>query len=157
MSCSLRRGAPVDRKITIYTDGAARGNPGPGASGFMIYEGKRLLYNHAEYNGISTNNYSEYKAVALALQWCLSNLDASECMLELHSDNELVVRQLNGAYRIKSKSLKPINEEIKKIANNFKHVEFKNVRRENIYIKAVDRSLNVLLDARLEIGGAGKS
>lgn len=148
---SKATGALINRKITIYTDGAARGNPGPSASGFMAYEDKKMIKAHAEYNGNSTNNYSEYKAVALALGWCASNFDAPECSVELYSDNELVVKQLNGSYKIKSQSLKPFNEQIKQIAGKFKFVQFRNVRRENIYIKAVDRSLNVLLDEKSKV------
>jgi ribonuclease HI len=144
----LGSGVQIDRKITIYTDGAARGNPGPSASGFMAYEGKRMVKAHAEYNGNSTNNYSEYKAVSLALGWCASNMDAAECTVELYSDSELMIRQLNGAYKVKSQALKPLNEQINRIVGKFRLVKFGNVRRENIYIKAVDRSLNVLLDER---------
>lgn len=137
------------RVLFIYTDGAARGNPGPSASGYMVYEGKKLLQRHSEYNGIATNNYAEYKAVLLALKWCLSNLGTpSELSVELHSDNELVVRQLNGHYKVRSSLLKPINEEIKGVVALFGNVRFSNVRREDIYIKAVDRALNVLLDSR---------
>lgn len=143
----------MDRKITIYTDGAARGNPGPSASGFMAYEGRKLLHRHAEYNGNETNNYAEYRALLLALSWCSSNL-GHDCSLELYSDNELVVRQLNGVYRIKSGKLRPINDEIRIIVGKFSKVQFSNVRRENIYIKAVDRSLNQLLDARLKTSDA---
>ncbi|MDE1871520.1 MAG: ribonuclease HI family protein [Candidatus Micrarchaeota archaeon] len=136
----------MERRLTVYTDGAARGNPGPSASGFMVYEGGKLLHRHSEYNGKSTNNHSEYRAVALALKWCVANLDAEELHVSLYSDNELVVRQLNGRYKMKSESLRPLNEEIRETSRKFGKIEFRNVRRENIYIAAVDRSLNELLD-----------
>ena len=113
----------------------------------MIYEDKKLVRRHAEYNGTATNNNAEYKAVLLALEWCASNLDLKRSSFVLYSDNELVVRQINGRYRIKSKTLKPINSRIKGMIASFKGIEFKNVGRENIYISAVDRSLNSLLDA----------
>ncbi len=116
----------------------------------MAYEKEKSLHKYSEYNGKATNNYAEYKAVLLALKWCSSNTDPHETTIELFSDNELVVRQLNGAYKIKSKLLIPINAEIRKLISMFRKVEFKNVRRENIYISAVDRSLNVLLDERLK-------
>lgn len=112
----------------------------------MVYEKERLIHKHAEYNGRATNNYAEYKAVLIALRWCLSKLDAKDTSVELYSDNELVVRQLNGSYKLKSKSLKPLNEDVRSITGKFKEVKFGNVRRENIYISAVDRSLNELLD-----------
>lgn len=135
------------RKIVVYTDGAARGNPGPSASGFMIYDLKTLLKKYEEYNNNATNNYAEYKAILLAIKWCVSNLDAANISLELYSDNELAIRQLNDEYKIKSAALKPMRDEIKKLIKGFGSVEFKNVRRENIHIKAVDKALNVLLDA----------
>jgi ribonuclease HI len=144
------------RKITIYTDGAARGNPGASASGFMIYEAEKLLHKHEEYNGVATNNFAEYKAIKLSILWCLSNLDVSDATFELYSDNELAIRQLLGKYKIKSAHLKAVNEEINELLKKFKKIEFKNVKRENIYIKAVDRNLNILLDAR-EKSGATES
>ncbi len=113
----------------------------------MIYEDKKLVKRHAEYNGIATNNRAEYRAVLLALEWCSSNLDVKESSFVLYSDNELVVRQINGRYKIRSKTLKPMNSGIKRIIEGFRDIEFKNVRRENMYISAVDRSLNSLLDA----------
>jgi ribonuclease HI len=150
LSCALAKGAFIDRKFRVYTDGAARGNPGPSASGFMVYEGEKLLKGHSEYNGIATNNYAEYKAVLIALKWCIANINTNESLIELYSDNELVVRQLNGHYKIKSESLKPLHEEIKELLGRFKKVELGNVKRENIYISAVDRSLNELLDQKAD-------
>ena len=134
----------MEKDVTIYTDGAARGNPGPSASGFMAYHGGRLLHKHFEYNGKQTNNYAEYRAILLALEWCVSEKSIGH--VRLYSDNELVVRQLNGDYRLKSASLRPLNESVKECVKRLKRVEFGNVRRENIYIKAVDRALNGLLD-----------
>ena len=148
-----RKGAFIGRKLTIYTDGAARGNPGHSASGFMVYDGDaKLVRKDAEYIGRTTNNHAEYTAIILALKWCASETDADLLSLEVYCDNELVVRQLNGEYRIKSKGLRPLNDEIRLITGKFKSVKFINVRREDIYISAVDRSLNALLDQRLKSG-----
>jgi ribonuclease HI len=146
LSCTLAKGDFIDRKLTVYTDGAARGNPGPSASGFMAYEGKELLHKHSEYNGKATNNFAEYTAVLLAMKWCSNINNAKELSIDLYSDNELVVRQLNQEYKVKSKDLMPLNAQISKLISNFKIVILKNVPRENIYISAVDRSLNELLD-----------
>ncbi|MGI0100271.1 MAG: ribonuclease HI family protein [Candidatus Micrarchaeaceae archaeon] len=134
----------------MYTDGASRSNPGHSASGFMIYEDDKLLHKHFEYNGVSTNNYSEYKAVLLAFMWCLGLKDSDMLHIKLYSDNELVIRQLSGKYKMKSEALKPLNSEIAALMDRFKHVELMNVRRENAYISAVDRALNELLDKRLK-------
>lgn len=115
----------------------------------MAYESGKLIHKHAEYNGKATNNYAEYKAVLIALEWCDSNI-AHDTSLEFYCDNELVVRQLNGEYKTKSKNLKELGERIRFIMVKYKRIEFNNVRREDIYISAVDRSLNVLLDARFK-------
>lgn len=142
----------MERKLIIYTDGAARGNPGESASGYMIKNQNGTIFReHFEYNGTATNNYAEYNAVLIALQWCSSSLDkVSELELELYSDNELVVRQLNREYKIKSKTLLPLNRKIEETAKKFRLVVFKNVRREDRNISAVDKALNLLLDKRLK-------
>lgn len=134
-------------RVTIYTDGAARGNPGPSASGYMIYDSKEeLLAGHSEYNGVKTNNFAEYSAVLHALEWCAENLDAKSMEIDLYSDSELVVKQLNGHYKIKAPHIKELNEKVKGVKGRFRSVIFRNLPRENPYIKAVDRSLNKLLD-----------
>ncbi len=135
--------------VRIYTDGAARGNPGHSASGFMVYgkDGK-LLKKHAEYNGIKTNNFAEYRAVMLALEWCLKGLAfPPHATIALYSDSEVVVRQLNGTYKSKSKALQPLKSQVKELEKGFKSVTFNNVPREEEHIKLVDRSLNDLLDS----------
>ncbi len=134
------------RHITIYTDGAARGNPGQSASGFMAYEDDRMIHGHSEYNGRATNNFAEYKAILLALKWCESRYELGQLSITLYSDNELVVRQLNGRYKVKSSSLSTLNRDISKISGRIYSAEFLNVRRENPRIAAVDKSLNLLLD-----------
>ncbi len=133
--------------ISIYTDGASRGNPGISASGFNVFDGRKFLHGHFEYNGITTNNYAEYRAVLLSLTWCSTNLDnPSELTIELYSDSELVVRQLNMQYKTKSKPLIILAREVNKISKRFKTVRFSNLPRGNKNISAVDRELNILLD-----------
>ena len=134
-------------ELRAYTDGAARGNPGPSASGYLIYEGRKILQQRSVYNGIATNNYAEYGAVILALKWCISNFEPKKVSLSLYSDSELVVKQLNGAYKVKSKPLKKLNDEAKILIKKFEKVRLINVRREDKNISLVDRALNSLLDA----------
>ena len=103
--------------IKIYTDGAARGNPGPSASGYLIYEDGKLMAEAEAYNGMETNNFAEYKAVVLALGWCAKNIrNAGDRAIETHSDSELVVRQINGQYKVKSKKLEELNNEVKSLS-----------------------------------------
>jgi ribonuclease HI len=135
--------------VRIYTDGAARGNPGPSASGFMVFtrEGA-LLKNHAEYNGMKTNNFAEYRAVMLAFEWCLANLASpAHTSVELYSDSEIVVKQLNGVYKSKSKALLPLKVQVQGMEKGFESVRFINVPREEEHIQEVDGSLNDLLDS----------
>lgn len=158
MCCPLAKGASIGRKLTIYTDGAARGNPGHAASGFMVYEEDgRLASKDAQYIGKTTNNHAEYMAIILALKWCTTETDANVLSLAVYCDNELVIRQLNGEYKIKAKGLRPLYDEVKVLSSTFRGVKFNNVRRENAYISAVDRSLNVLLDERLKSSNKQKT
>lgn len=137
-------------RVIIYTDGAARGNPGPSASGYMICNehGKRIK-GVVAYNGVKTNNFAEYTAVILALEWCKKNIeDYSGLEIHLNSDSEVVVHQMNGNYKVKAEGLKSLNEKAKKLSKEFKSTTFKSVPREHSGIRKVDKALNVLLDRR---------
>ncbi|MEM0094655.1 MAG: ribonuclease HI family protein [Candidatus Micrarchaeaceae archaeon] len=132
--------------IYIYTDGAARGNPGPSASGYLIFDGKHsLLSKRAIFNGVKTNNFAEYMAVIKALGWVAANLGVKNS-INLYSDSELVVKQLNGQYRIKSREMQKLSNEAKRLSALFEECRFFNVKRENKYISAVDKAINRLLD-----------
>ena len=134
--------------ITVYTDGAARGNPGESASGFMIYDSSgKLRKSSAVYNGSKTNNYAEYMAVIEALEWCKAHLKApNDSDIMLFSDSQLVVRQLNGDYKVKAGSLAALHKRALALAKSFNSVTFSNLPRENANIGKVDRMLNELLD-----------
>ncbi len=136
--------------ITVYTDGAARGNPGESASGFSVYDSRgRLRKAHSAYNGTKTNNYAEYRAIVLALEWCRGNLkDPKGVDVELFSDSQLVVRQLTGRYKVKAEVMAELNEKVSALARSFGSVKFCNVPREHRGISEVDRRLNELLDRR---------
>ncbi|HVC58186.1 MAG TPA: ribonuclease HI family protein [Candidatus Acidoferrales bacterium] len=136
---------PAD--VRIYTDGAARGNPGPSASGFMAEMEGGDIFELEESNGKATNNYAEYRAIVMALTWCGNQLKRPESLaVELYSDSELVVKQINGLYKVKDRKLKALNTEVQGLIMQFKIVVFKNVRRSNPEIARVDKRLNLLLD-----------
>jgi ribonuclease HI len=136
------------RKLVIFTDGAARGNPGPSASGYMVFEDGKVVKKEAFYNGSATNNTAEYKAVIAALEWCVGHVgDVQGTQITLNSDSELVVRQLNGLYKTKSAPMKALYRKVKELERELGNVEFANVRRSNKHISAVDGSLNDLLDS----------
>ena len=139
-------------RYTIYTDGAARGNPGESASGFSVFDdsGKEVASN-SFYNGIKTNNFAEYNAIIKALEWCEANLRSPEnAELTFVSDSELVVRQLNGKYKVRSSEMASLNATVRDLSKWFMGVEFTNKRRSDKGISGVDKRLNELLDGMAE-------
>jgi ribonuclease HI len=113
--------------ITIHTDGAARGNPGPAAIGVTLHDEKgKLLDKISERIGVATNNVAEYKAVIAGLEKAIK-LGAKE--VKLVSDSELVVRQINGRYKVKNAGLRPLYSEVVKLAGRLDKFTASNVRR----------------------------
>ncbi len=137
-------------EIIIYTDGASRGNPGKSASGFAVYEGEKLIKEDVLYNNIATNNYAEYKAVIGALTWCKNNLkNIKEINCTVYSDSQLVVNQLNRAYKVKSERILELYRKVNEIAKDFNGIKFVNVRRSDPKIERVDKNINLFLDDRI--------
>jgi len=135
-------------KVYAYTDGAARGNPGKGASGYHLLDGShRLLERHVFYNGICTNNVAEYKAAVAALRKALERFGETTDIV-LVSDSSLVINQLSGKYKVRSENLKAFNKEGRDLLSRFKSHRLLNVRRENEYVSRVDAELNELLDGK---------
>lgn len=100
-------------KAVIWVDGAARGNPGPAAIGAVIKDGQgRLVTCISQSIGATTNNQAEYRAIIAALEKAIS-LGARQ--VKMNSDSELVVRQINGKYRVKNTSLKPLFQRVKQL------------------------------------------
>jgi ribonuclease HI len=131
------------RRIKIFTDGGSRGNPGPAASGVVILTPKdEVLESFGKFLGTATNNIAEYTAIRLGLEGA-AKYDPEE--IECYMDSELAVRQLNGQYRVKNENLRPIFEEIKKLAQNYK-VTFQHVYREK---KLADAEVNKAIDRAL--------
>jgi ribonuclease HI len=129
--------------INIFTDGAARGNPGPGGIGVLLCkEDNSLLEEAKEYIGNSTNNIAEYKALILGLKLAKKYLP---CRLKMHLDSELVCRQMSGIYKVKDENLLMLFEIAKIEADGFDKVEFIHIPREKN--KHADRLANQALDA----------
>ena len=132
-------------EIIIYTDGGARGNPGPAAIGIVI--GAPVNKNYSEQIGKTTNNVAEYKAVIFALKKAKSLLGGSkaiETKIEIRSDSELLVNQLNGKYKIKDEDLQPLFIKVWNLKQDFLRVQFVHVPREKN--KEADRLVNQALD-----------
>ncbi|MGI8634564.1 MAG: reverse transcriptase-like protein, partial [Segetibacter sp.] len=114
-------------KITMYSDGGSRGNPGPSASAFVLLGHDNQVIDQAgSYLGVTTNNQAEYQAVRQGLKRAA---ELGFNRLEAKLDSALVVNQLNGIYRIKNRDLWPIHEDIKSIALGFEHISFSHVPR----------------------------
>ncbi len=130
------------REVIVYTDGGSRGNPGPSASGFVIYAADgELLFEGGKYLGVTTNNQAEYQAVRLGLEKALE-LNAQAVSFRL--DSQLVANQLTGVYQIKNRDLWPIHTSIKELIGKFRKVTFTHVRRE--FNKEADAMVNKILD-----------
>ena len=101
------------KKAVIFADGASRGNPGPAAIGVTIKDERgRLITFISQRIGRATNNQAEYRAIIAALEEA-TKLGANQ--VEIHLDSELVVRQINGEYRVKKASLKPLYQQVKQL------------------------------------------
>jgi len=129
-------------KLIIFTDGGARGNPGPAGIGVAIYDKDRVLVAEiSEYLGVATNNQAEYKALIAGLKRA-TTLEAQE--IECYLDSELVVKQLNREYKVKNKDLAPLFLEIHNLSLNFKNISYTHVPRERN--KEADRLANEAMD-----------
>lgn len=141
-ACNMRD-VPKMRLI-LYSDGAARGNPGVSAIAFMILsEDGKLVKKYSKYVGIRTNNQAEYEALISALE-IASTLTDQE--VTCYTDSELVVRQLNGEYRVRNSELIVLWSKIQELEKRFRRITFRSVPRTDIHIEQVDRLANRTLD-----------
>ncbi|MBD3339742.1 MAG: reverse transcriptase-like protein [Candidatus Lokiarchaeota archaeon] len=131
--------------LKIYTDGAARGNPGPAAIAYVFIEDNKILSSDCEYIGEATNNTAEYRAVLLALK----NLKTLQYDLyRFHSDSQLVVNQINQKWKINKKHLKELYSKVRTLIKKLPRVEFEYVSRDNINIQKCDSLCNQCLDEK---------
>lgn len=110
--------------ITIFTDGACFGNPGPMGIGVVIYKDNQKIHEQSQFIGNGTNNIAEYRAVISALEYIGSICLVSEKIL-IKSDSQLLVRQLNGEYKVRDKTLFQLYQKIKsfKLNISFVHID----------------------------------
>jgi len=139
------------KKIIIYTDGGSRGNPGPAGIGVVFCNEKdQPIKKFGEYLGDNlTNNDAEYQAVIFALKKfkaLFGKAIAANSEIEIRADSELVVKQLNGEYRLSEPRIQQFFIEIWNLKFDFKSIKFKNIPREKN--KEADRLVNEALDAK---------
>jgi len=135
-------GASVLRAAVLRVDGGSRGNPGPGAIGVVLEDDRgKVVEEIGRTIGVTTNNIAEYRAL-------LTGLERAEALgveeLTVFSDSELLVKQVNGQYRVKNEGLKPLYDEVLLRLRRFPQVHIEHVRREKN--AAADRLVNQALD-----------
>jgi ribonuclease HI len=130
-------------KAKLFTDGGARGNPGPAAAAYVLEaEDGTVLAAHGEAIGVATNNVAEYRALIAGLAKALE-LGIDE--LDVVSDSELLVKQMNGEYRVKNAALVELSLEAARIARQLGRVRYSAVRRE--HNELADQLVNETLDS----------
>ncbi len=132
----------MNKKIKMFTDGGARGNPGPAAIGIVIKDDKdKIIKEYAECIGEATNNQAEYRALIKGLE-LVSEFKPSE--LDCFLDSELLVKQMKQEYRVKDMKLQPLFVKVWNLALNLGKVKYHHIPR--ILNKEADKLLNLELD-----------
>lgn len=140
---AARDGRPVPGRAIAYSDGASRGNPGPAAYGIRILAPDETdLFEEGQCIGKATNNVAEYRGVIAVLERA-QQLGIAE--LELRLDSELIVKQIEGAYRVKQPALQELKAQVDRLLRGFRYVKVLHVRRERN--QEADALANAALDA----------
>ena len=126
----------------LYSDGACRGNPGPGGAGAVITNaGGDVVWEGKEYLGHCTNNIAEYKALILGLGGALA---CGYKKLDVYMDSELLAKQINGSYRVKNEKLKVLMQEVRRLFSSFDSIEVIHVLR--CHNAQADKLANLAID-----------
>ena len=137
--------------LVIFTDGGARSNPGPAGIGIVGYtddeQGNRVkVFELKKYLGSQTNNFAEYTAL---IEGLLFAIQKGYTRIHCFADSELMVKQLNGEYKVKEPTLKPLYDQVKKLVQSFTEISFSHVMRTHnkeadlLVNKAVDEALGI--------------
>jgi ribonuclease HI len=137
---------PAVRTVRIFCDGGSRGNPGPAAVGAVVLDASRepptQLASVSETIGVATNNVAEYTALIRALE-VAARYEAAR--VEVRADSQLLIRQLEGRYRVKNASLAPLHRRAQELLGRYREVDLRHVRREDNV--DADALVNAALDA----------
>jgi ribonuclease HI len=160
---TVRRSPPLHSRLfaepekptdvfTAEVDGASRGNPGPASYAVIIHRPDgSVVYQLGKYLGRATNNVAEYFALITALDYCAtSNISR----LRVRSDSELLVRQMQGRYKVKSESLKPLHERAIRQSKGLAYFAIEHIPRE--LNSEADALANVALDRTGEVSSSGR-
>ncbi len=133
---------PEGKTASLYTDGACRGNPGDGGAGAALFdENGRVVTTAKKFLGTCTNNEAEYGALILGLEEALK---AKHKSIRIFLDSELLVRQINGVYRVKNSRLKELMKDVRKYLSMFDEYTVDHVPRSGN--KMADRLANEAID-----------
>ncbi|MHB1505957.1 MAG: ribonuclease HI family protein [Sulfobacillus sp.] len=133
--------------MKLYTDGAARGNPGPAAAGMVIEDDQgQVIWKEGRYLGETTNNVAEYQALLWGLEKAASLAPGA---LLIRMDSELVIKQLTGVYRVKHPALRPLHQQALALLSRFPSWRAEHVRREKNSL--ADHLANLALDRKLGV------
>jgi len=137
--------APAPGRVRVYSDGAARGNPGPSGAGAVLTDADgTIVARVGKFLGRQTNNYAEYMGLIIGLEHA-RKLGARE--VDVYADSELMIRQLGGRYQVKSPTLKPLYDEAVRLLKGFAKVKLVHVPRE--LNKDADEMSNRAIDERM--------
>ena len=130
--------------LQTYSDGGARGNPGPSAIGVVLCDEQgHVIHEASKTIGERTNNQAEYEAMIFALQLAK---ERNAQKLHCHADSELLIYQIQGRYRIKNVHLIALLEKVKSLISGFESITFQQIPREHPMIARADKLLNQSLD-----------
>ncbi|MGM0440833.1 MAG: ribonuclease HI family protein [Elusimicrobiota bacterium] len=133
-----------DKGYVMYADGASWGNPGPSSLGVVLYNAtEEEIYKSGVFLGHTTNNVAEYRAIEEGL---LRSVDLGVKNLKVYSDSQLIIRQLNGKYKVNNLNLKKIYNRIKKVEKDFNSINYEFLNRE--HTKVPHRLATGILESR---------
>ncbi|MFA7301495.1 MAG: ribonuclease HI family protein [Candidatus Shapirobacteria bacterium] len=135
-------------KVKIFTDGGSRGNPGISGFGVIVIdENKKIIFEASKYLGIRTNNEAEYEGLIFGLNWLKENELAID-EAEFNADSELMIKQMQGLYKVKADNLKNLNKQAREFVLEIKSkIKFNAIRRE--LNSAADSLANDAMDKKL--------
>lgn len=136
-----------NKLCVLYTDGACRGNPGPGGAGAVLMDEKgNVIFAMHKYLGLCTNNVAEYMALICGLE---ETIKKGCRRLEIFMDSELLVKQINNAYRVKSTNLIDLMKEVRKLLAHFDDYRVNHIQRN--LNKTADQLANEAIDRAMQI------
>lgn len=134
----------MQTKMKIFSDGGARGNPGPAAIAFLITtEQNHVLKKASRYIGKHTNNQAEYLALLYALETA-TTLTSDEIIC--HTDSELMTKQLRGEFGVRDFALRQLWQRVRELEKRFQKIRYVNVPRTDGHIQEADKLVNIVLD-----------